>query len=211
MARFRLLLPIVLGLACGKSLPSFDAGNVDSPADAQADADGDGAADLSVANDVGSPTGGPCTNQQTCQSPWDLCQTPRERPGGGGDGPPGCIANCTTDEECSRGGSGYICLRSYQCALTYDQMGHAVSESGTCEPGCAELPCVTGESCQPDGRCVQTSCHTDQDCPPNFQCGGLAAPNLCQRRYCLDSAQCQGACVNSACYPMPGRCGPPAE
>jgi len=144
-----------------------------------------------------SRTGGPCRSTGDCQFPQDMCLEPAAGPyrGGGGDAF-SCKQECDSDSQCALWSAGHICF-----------VNPVGSTCRTCEPSCAQLPCDTGQSCQPDGRCAVTTCRVDGDCPANFIC---SAERTCARRRCRVDGECQGACVNGSCHPMPGACWPPA-
>jgi hypothetical protein len=127
---------------------------------------------------------------------------------------------CGLHDYCLEPGAAPLCgtcrVAEERCAS--DEACQAVEDGTICEPlGCAcspaETACVLG--CQSDDecgaaevcsgyRCKPKACQVTDECPSNFECVDQA----CTRKACEDGAECNGFCVQHACYDDPGRCHP---
>lgn len=106
--------------------------------------------------------------------------------------------SCTTDAACDPAGTARIC-ELILCSCI---------DQRECVPGCAgAAPCGDGLVCDvPTSRCVPLTCGAAAPCPDNFDC----AAGSCTRRACTSDAQCDGFCVDGACFDALGTCMPPA-
>ncbi|MEM6989574.1 MAG: hypothetical protein AAF721_03730 [Myxococcota bacterium] len=129
---------------------------------------------------------------------------------------------CTADEgECYRpdtsgagcgGGGGASCVPGGDPCLD----GQVCSHDAPCGPECG-APCTAG-SCSPGfvcalqtGVCTPLVCPDEVTCGPNAMCdraqAALGLPG-CVRKACTTNDECDGFCVNTRCFAMPGFCSP---
>jgi hypothetical protein len=117
--------------------------------------------------------------------------------GSQGHGGAGGSGSCTVDADCAAidaSWSGPSICASLACPC---------GATTGCQPGCStDVDCSTGQSCGSDHHCAATACAADAACPVDFTCPS----GHCTRKACTSDADCSGACVEGACYSMPGTC-----
>jgi MYXO-CTERM domain-containing protein len=80
--------------------------------------------------------------------------------------------------------------------------------AGLCIPGCQCTPCMTGQTCQPDGYCTSDDC-VGVTCPTGMYCRGGQCRDACEAgpdtRLCPSGEVCRmGECVSAASRPDGG-------
>lgn len=118
-----------------------------------------------------------------------------------------CVA-CQTSEDCtaetpfcsSSASPGPSCV---ECFSTQD-CASGVCTSNRCAPGCtSDADCSDPAlACSANARCEPRVCAADPDCPPNLLCQS----GTCSRKSCSSDEDCDGVCVNQACFEDYGRC-----
>jgi hypothetical protein len=106
---------------------------------------------------------------------------------------------CHADSDCAGSGSNMICT---QVACDCDN-------AMECTPGCtAATDCGDGQTCDlSTSRCAPTACTGSGAgaCPADFEC----KRGHCSRLSCTTDADCDGYCVEGACYSTAGECRSP--
>lgn len=158
---------------------------------------------------VAQPAGGPCALDADCREGVCLTEAQSGTPGGF------CLLDCAADADC---GPDTVCSApvggscTFACADDSHCRADWICGANGCEPGCALIGCLEGESCDPaDGRCVEgclPACGPDEVCSPSARCvaadGSCAGPDDCDLRdACRD-----GACVRQVCDVLANDCGP---
>jgi hypothetical protein len=137
-----------------------------------------------------------CATASQCPQGGEACVPPVAPPLCGG----ACnteSGNCTSDADCKPHGATLVC----------DPIACSCNGQMQCEPGCTDdTPCTPlGEVCDvATARCVAHACSQPSGCPANFDCTG----GSCMRRPCSSDLDCDGYCVNGACFDQTGTCTP---
>lgn len=135
---------------------------------------------------------GQCRVDADCTGPAESCLPPGVSPGCGA-----CMnvdMPCADDMACA--GANEICEPA-QCACGGEKV---------CKLGClSDMECGNGQACEML-RCVGKPCMDDTVCPMNYGC---SADKRCARKPCSSDGDCQGICVQGACYDKAGTCTPP--
>jgi len=146
---------------------------------------------------LGCPGADCCSSDAQCTTGTAFCAPPGASAGCG-------VCNmdpsdCAADADCKPHGATMICE-----PITCTCIG-----AKACVAGCTQDSQCGGPGLVCDltsSRCVAKPCATDDQCPDNFHCGGTA----CARTTCATDLDCDGYCVNGACYEQTGQCTPPA-
>src|SRR5207237_10250943 len=103
--------------------------------------------------------------------------------------------DCTSDAQCKTRGASLVC----------DPIACTCSNQKTCVPGCtSDMQCADGgQRCDlATARCVAQACSVPADCAPNFDCRATT----CTRRPWPSDLECDGFCVDGACFAQTGTC-----
>jgi hypothetical protein len=154
---------------------------------------GAGGVDGSQGHGGAGGIGGPCWGSSDCG--FGICAAPGQQVCGGicAVDPPACGA----DSDCA------AIDASWSGPLICAPLACPCGATTGCQPGCSTDPdCSTGQSCGSDHHCAATTCTTDSACPVDFTC----AAGHCTREACTSDSDCSNACVEGACYSVPGTC-----
>lgn len=145
---------------------------------------------------LGCPGAECCSTASQCSQGGVACEPPGAAPICGG----ACstqAGDCTSDADCKLRGPTLVC----------DPIACSCNGQQQCVPGCTkDTDCAAqGEICDTaTARCVPHTCSLPADCPPNFDC----ANGTCARRTCTSDLDCDGYCVDGACFDQTGTCTP---
>ncbi len=137
-----------------------------------------------------------CSVQAECTSGGASCARPGTPFGCGACNPdPG---NCTDDAMCKGQGAAMIC----------EPIACSCSSVQACVQGCVQdASCDADQSCDfATARCVPRACNAENPCSLDFDC----TPGGCIRRSCRDDLECDGYCVEGACFSGRGECRLPS-
>ena len=144
---------------------------------------------------LGCPSGICCSAAEPCQASTGSCTQPGVTLGCGAcNTMPG---DCTGDAQCSTHGPHQIC-EPIQCSC---------NGAMACAMGCVDdTPCTEGQTCDlAAARCKPRACSAAAPCPGNFDC----TSGSCARRTCTSDLDCDGYCVDGACFTQRGSCQQP--
>ncbi len=160
---------------------------------------GSGTSDAAEA-DICSVDSGRCHSDSDCKSSsGTVCMAPGTIMYAPGSGP--CPfdwrdSGCSSDADCqTSSGVGYCNQPPGLCPFPIP---------ASCAEGCADdAGCGEGQFCGSDHRCRVGPCSETAPCEADHDC---TSSGHCTRRSCPLGDECDGCCVNGACYGEAGRC-----